>query len=205
MRRRGFTYIELVTVWAIIAILAAILFPVFARARAKAQQCNCLRNLSNIGVALRVYAQDWYGHFPAENNNLTPLLAKALPDARALICPGAKRAVGTVPPGEIGPEPPAGACDFVYWGGACDDDKPNFTIAADDQEDRHNDGANYLWVDGHVKWMSREKAIPALRKEPLSPPDLAGGLDELQRLRELKPGYVPAPPVPPGLGVKGRL
>lgn len=194
MKRRGFTYIELVTVWAIIAILAAILFPVFARARARAQQCNCLRNLSSIGVALRVYAQDWYGHYPAENNNFAPLLAKALPDARALICPSAKRAVGIVPPGEIPSEPAPGACDFVYWGGACDDDKPTFAIAADDQEDRHNTGANYLWVDGHVKWMSQEYGNPAKRKGPPSTPDLVGGLEELERLREMKPGYVPPPP-----------
>ena len=57
-RRHGFTLIELLVVIAIIAILAAILFPVFARARAKAQQTKCLSNLKQIGLAFQMYAQD---------------------------------------------------------------------------------------------------------------------------------------------------
>jgi prepilin-type N-terminal cleavage/methylation domain-containing protein/prepilin-type processing-associated H-X9-DG protein len=57
--RRGFTLIELLVVIAIIAILAAILFPVFARARDKARQASCLSNLKQIGMALNQYAQDY--------------------------------------------------------------------------------------------------------------------------------------------------
>ena len=52
MRRRGFTLIELLVVIAIIAILAAILFPVFARARENARKANCASNLKQIGTAL---------------------------------------------------------------------------------------------------------------------------------------------------------
>ncbi|NSW56527.1 MAG: DUF1559 domain-containing protein [Armatimonadetes bacterium] len=57
--RRGFTLIELLVVIAIIAILAAILFPVFARAREKARQASCLSNMKQWGLAMMMYAQDY--------------------------------------------------------------------------------------------------------------------------------------------------
>ena len=57
--RRGFTLIELLVVIAIIAILAAILFPVFARAREKARQASCTSNLKQIALAVLMYAQDY--------------------------------------------------------------------------------------------------------------------------------------------------
>src|SRR5918911_756201 len=58
-QRRGFTLIELLVVIAIIAILAAILFPVFAQAREKARQAACLSNAKQIGLGCRMYAQDY--------------------------------------------------------------------------------------------------------------------------------------------------
>jgi prepilin-type N-terminal cleavage/methylation domain-containing protein/prepilin-type processing-associated H-X9-DG protein len=59
MRRRAFTLIELLVVIAIIAILAAILFPVFAQARDKARQAACLSNMKQIGNGLMMYTQDF--------------------------------------------------------------------------------------------------------------------------------------------------
>jgi len=64
MTKRGFTLIELLVVIAIIAILAAILFPVFARAREKARQSSCLSNVKQLGLATMMYAQDYDGAFP---------------------------------------------------------------------------------------------------------------------------------------------
>ncbi|MGE5532204.1 MAG: prepilin-type N-terminal cleavage/methylation domain-containing protein, partial [Bacteroidota bacterium] len=57
--RRGFTLIELLVVIAIIAILAAILFPVFAKAREKARQSSCLSNIKQISLGMLQYAQDY--------------------------------------------------------------------------------------------------------------------------------------------------
>ena len=58
-QRRGFTLIELLVVIAIIAILAAILFPVFAQAREKARSTACLNNLKQLGTANQMYMNDW--------------------------------------------------------------------------------------------------------------------------------------------------
>jgi prepilin-type N-terminal cleavage/methylation domain-containing protein/prepilin-type processing-associated H-X9-DG protein len=59
MRRKAFTLIELLVVIAIIAILAAILFPVFAQAREKARQASCLSNQKQMGNAVMMYVQDY--------------------------------------------------------------------------------------------------------------------------------------------------
>ena len=59
VKRRGFTLIELLVVIAIIAILAAILFPVFAKAREKARQTACLNNAKQLALAVFMYAQDY--------------------------------------------------------------------------------------------------------------------------------------------------
>ncbi len=64
MGKRGFTLIELLVVIAIIAILAAILFPVFAKAREKARQTSCLSNMRQMGVGTMQYVQDHDERFP---------------------------------------------------------------------------------------------------------------------------------------------
>ncbi|MCC7492364.1 MAG: prepilin-type N-terminal cleavage/methylation domain-containing protein [Fimbriimonadaceae bacterium] len=68
MRRRGFTLIELLVVIAIVAVLAAILFPVFARAREKGRQAVCGSNLRQLAQAVALYAGDYDESFPNTGN-----------------------------------------------------------------------------------------------------------------------------------------
>jgi prepilin-type N-terminal cleavage/methylation domain-containing protein/prepilin-type processing-associated H-X9-DG protein len=79
-KRRGFTLIELLVVIAIIAILAAILFPVFARAREKARQTTCQSNLKQFGLAIIQYTQDYDEKMPLSisgNKQIGPVVAAA--------------------------------------------------------------------------------------------------------------------------------
>lgn len=91
--RGGFTLIELLVVIAIIAILAAILFPVFAQAREKARQTSCLSNEKQIGLALIQYTQDYDETYPFNVHSQdwqNGWVSKALPymkDLRVFMCP----------------------------------------------------------------------------------------------------------------------
>src|SRR5215831_10968978 len=64
MKHRGFTLIELLVVIAIIAILAAILFPVFAQAREKARAAACLSNVKQLSLGIQMYTQDYDEFLP---------------------------------------------------------------------------------------------------------------------------------------------
>src|SRR2546423_15398263 len=68
---RAFTLIELLVVIAIIALLAAILFPVFAQAREKARQAMCQSNLKQMGIAFAMYATDYDGIYPNPGGTLS--------------------------------------------------------------------------------------------------------------------------------------
>jgi prepilin-type N-terminal cleavage/methylation domain-containing protein/prepilin-type processing-associated H-X9-DG protein len=71
LKKQGFTLIELLVVIAIIAILAAILFPVFAKAREKARQTSCLSNLRQLATATLSYAQDYDETLPLKADPLS--------------------------------------------------------------------------------------------------------------------------------------
>ena len=97
--RRGFTLIELLVVIAIIAILAAILFPVFAKAREKARQSSCLSNVKQLGLAFLSYAQDNDEQIPMyvdTSYNFTQLawwvvVQPYIKNTQVLLCPSAPK------------------------------------------------------------------------------------------------------------------
>src|SRR5688572_20251065 len=95
--RAGFTMIEMLTVIAIIAILAAILFPVFANVRNRVHESRCLNNLHQVAQAVNLY-QDTFDKYPVvlnaavfsvggQNIVLSPLYPQFLKSADALHCP----------------------------------------------------------------------------------------------------------------------
>lgn len=80
--QRGFTLIELLVVIAIIAILAAILFPVFSRARESARRASCLSNVKQIGIGVMMYTQDYDEKYPLSiQKNEQVVVIDGIPDA----------------------------------------------------------------------------------------------------------------------------
>jgi prepilin-type N-terminal cleavage/methylation domain-containing protein/prepilin-type processing-associated H-X9-DG protein len=215
--RRGFTLIELLVVIAIIAILAAILFPVFARAREKARQASCQSNLKQIALAGAMYASD-YDQMPVPMYtygwNITGaagtfsgrvwwngLIEPYTKNRQMLVCPSRAGAAfhdadspcGAPSDSVVRHQTGIGynwynnewASDAGYWSGLSDAsvkspaEKVTFmdancivagpnpalsslTFALWQQsgtwwglEERHNEGNNCAFYDGHVKWYKR--------------------------------------------------
>ena len=97
--RRGFTLIELLVVIAIIAILAAILFPVFARAREKARQTSCLSNVKQLALGCHMYAQDYDETLPCVQHRSPTtfygywyqVIQPYVNNMQIVVCPSSKR------------------------------------------------------------------------------------------------------------------
>ena len=182
--KTGFTLIELLVVIAIIAILAAILFPVFARAREKARQTSCASNLKQMTLAMHMYAQDYDETLPfciTGNVYMTvwsvyQSVQPYVKNEQVLLCPSDTppsvdlRVIGlgqygysantTVMPINIAGFTPSNALTMgevhkpaecvAFYDAYLD---PTSTVAdyRTPPDRRHNEMANFSFMDGHVK------------------------------------------------------
>ena len=179
MKGRGFTLIELLVVIAIIAILAAILFPVFARARDNARQTSCLSNQRQIVTAIMSYAQDFDEKLPNYWNNTSywyTWMDPYIKNAGIWICPSYTDDGNTRITFSYG----------INWryinnygspythnaSSLGEITNPSETLLTGESRlnyawieypgiedfrwdpDRHSNGSNYSFCDGHAKWVS---------------------------------------------------
>ena len=182
-RRKGFTLIELLVVIAIIAILAAILFPVFAKARAKARQTACLSNLKQISLAVQMYTGDYdgmmmYGHDDIAGMWYTGFIQPYVNNAAIVRCPanpayavgygwnyphmpyrtyygGGWAVESTRRPAEVMMMCDSNSYNWCY----CPIHYPAWSDGYGRVSDRHNGGANVAFLDGHAKWMLQSAII----------------------------------------------
>jgi len=161
---RGFTLIELLVVIAIIAILAAILFPVFAKAREKARQTSCLNNQKQIATAAMMYAQDHDEMLPDAGS----FWGAVNLDKGVLKCPTASRltngyvfngALSGVALGEVKtPETKIVTGDGAFTGSAAtaaiNEMFANVAYKVEHYQMRHSSKCIYSYLDGHVELSS---------------------------------------------------
>jgi len=158
--RRGFTLIELLVVIAIIAILASILFPVFARARENARRTSCMSNLKQINLGLLQYTQDYDEKYPlyvfGPNGDLTgwaETLQPYLKSKQIFQCPSDSGSSNS----SYRPSEDVGFTDYAYniWVGGYDGGrghamglanftKPSLSVVLTD----YNDNVSYAYTTG---------------------------------------------------------
>lgn len=199
-KRKAFTLIELLVVITIISILAAILFPVFARARENARRASCMSNLKQIGLGILQYTQDYDEKYPlwvadTNGNNYRDgteqgwamLIQPYVKSTQIFQCPSESTDaplngvdnlsfsdymsnlyyinVSTGMVGLIAPAQTVLASDFYpydsssTYGAVFGQYAPTPDTGQADYYHRHLGGDNYLFTDGHVKWLKPEKVL----------------------------------------------
>lgn len=180
----GWTLVELLTVIAVIGILASLLFPVLARARGRATRTACASNMRQVGMAMLLYTQEWDGQFPGISHEVTDdpyawthTLVRYLRSPEAVWCPGdplfgdrsarkgSYRVNNLFSSGALYGEV-AHPSEVIYAGEAGlkfgDHYHPHHGVAAMRQEldpTRHGKGSHYLYLDAHVKWERFEATL----------------------------------------------
>lgn len=206
-KKHGFTLIELLVVIAIIAILAAILFPVFARARENARRSSCQSNLKQIGLGFLQYAQDYderlpgatdggagnstlggwmyYTNFNSPKTSFFPAQGAVYPyikSTQIFLCPsdsqgqtnGDSYAINSCveATGAAGFRPGQSLAKFdetAQWmllseEGGTDNttDDGYINVSVNKYADRHFEGSNLLFLDGHVKYYPNSRAVAGM-------------------------------------------
>lgn len=176
-KRSAFTLIEILVVVAIIGILAAILFPVFARARENARRASCMNNMKQIAIGLQLYMESYDRRFPAQEEGgegdagWALELAEIIKNDAVFQCPSEENSweegftdywmngnLLGVHESEI--QQPAN----VLFAGDGDTNSVDYALPTNpvdygewepdaEYTRRHLEGANYTFVDGHVKWL----------------------------------------------------
>ena len=171
--KSGFTLIEVLVVVAIIGVLAALLFPVFASAREKARASSCLSNYHQIGIAIQMYAQDSDDKTPANGGSFSGLIEDSVPYIRSsavFICPDdydreeEKRAGSYRVPSLYQGKPLSCGWENPYVAGELTT-TASTTLAYEAEQDftqspiiptyRHSKGTQILFFDGHARWRAK--------------------------------------------------
>ena len=170
MHRGGFTLIELLTVIAIIALLAAMLFPAFASARAKARDANCMSNLNQIGLAIKLYGADWGEFLPMAYIRPSERGPPCIPEVRSSFdrCTKIFRCPADVDDKWMPVSQGGEGTSYDYALGMLNIGQPiqrmdrpwnmensECPLVSDFSENWHTGGANVLFADGHVKAIKR--------------------------------------------------
>ncbi len=169
-RGRGFTIIELLVVIAIIAVIAAILFPVFARSREKARATACLSNYHQIALATQMYASDFDGDTPPDGGSFAGLIVDCAPYTKSgaiFACPDdfdreKEARAGTYRMATLYQGKPI-SCGWLDPYTNAVTRSATTTLLYEAEKDinqqeivptfRHSGGAQILFFDGHAKWI----------------------------------------------------
>ena len=173
-KKKGFTLIELLVVIAIIAILAAILFPVFARARENARRASCQSNKKQMALGFKQYIQDYDELYPVATNGTaftgttwSNVLQPYLKSQQIFQCPSDAAATGSTfnsyaYNNRLGQQNESAmnnsaaiVMTFEVTGTA--NATSDSRVAQVSASTRHLEGANFSFVDGHVKWLKPGK------------------------------------------------